>query len=137
VDQQCCKYHTGRFFNEPVFRIVTVELRDSSTYLLLRHTVICLGKASAAVHHGLFSANMAAETDYAMALCISNKALNDVVRAKANQTRMKVMLLGIYEVKLALDIYLTLLDTHMCTFPNGDSLFSTEECYLPVLCLCN
>jgi hypothetical protein len=87
-----------------VFEITPTLLRDPSSNPLLRHIVTCVGKASLAVHYGSATTKKAAEADYVVALRLTNKALSDVVTAKSNQTLIAVMLLGIYEVKPALNI---------------------------------
>jgi hypothetical protein len=101
----------GDILTNTVSGITPIILRDHSSDLLLRHTVNCLGKASIAVNYGSPTTKMAAETDYVIALRLINRALNDVVAAKSNQTLIAVMLLGIYEVKPAREIYLTVLHT--------------------------
>ncbi len=81
-------------------------LQDSTSNFMLRQTVICLGKAGLAIQTGSVQTKMAAETDYAAALRLTNMALSDAVEAKSDQTLLTVMLLAFYEVRLILILYL-------------------------------
>jgi hypothetical protein len=99
------------------FEDIPAILRDHSANPLLRHTVICIGKAGLAIHRGSATTKTAAELDYAVALRLTNEALNDAAESHSDQTLMTVMLLGIYEVRSSFDNHLRYL-SWMHTFVN-------------------
>jgi hypothetical protein len=87
------------------FEDIPTLLRDHSANLLLRHTVVCLGKAGLAIHRGSATTKTAAELDYAVALRLTNTALSDAAESCSDQTLITVMLLGIYEVRFSFNTH--------------------------------
>jgi hypothetical protein len=79
------------------FEDIPSMLHDPSRNRLLRHTVVCLGKAGLAIHKRSSTTKLAAEADYAVALRLTNRALGNENEVKSDQTLIAVMLLGIYE----------------------------------------